>query len=292
MYEYSNTNVLLGYDPGLISSNDPQFQFLTIKEPDKGFEAIKVIIALDYEFPKRSYSVLAKQICDILKNLRDRFSSTESKNIISEEFLKHQIENLIIQCATLTHLRFSKEFKLNYVKWNDKTPIGVFGLDESGKTSILTYLSLGQFNKDYTPTLGMNRYTLPGVLGASWEPVFLEVSGREDFRSLWLEYDNLVGIIYVIDSNNKDRFEESFQELSKLLQKTHFMKLPFAIIANKQDLPTSTEISLITSKIQKYSSTSFRISVFPASGATGEGLTAALHWLLDYIWFLAQNPEL
>ena len=30
MYEYSNTNVLLGYDPGLISSNDPQFQFLTI----------------------------------------------------------------------------------------------------------------------------------------------------------------------------------------------------------------------------------------------------------------------
>jgi small GTP-binding protein len=292
MFEYSNTNVMLGYDPGLVSSEDPQFQFLTIKEPNKGFDAVKVIIALDYEYPKRSYSVLAKQICDILKNLRDRFPSSEAKNLITNEFLTNQIENLILQCATLIHLRFSKEFKLGYVKWNDKTPIGVFGLDKAGKTSILTYLSMGQFVKDYTPTLGMNRYTLPGVLGADWEPVFLEVSGREDFRPLWLEYDDLVGIIYVIDSNDHQRLNESLHELKKLLQKTHFMNLPFAIIANKQDLSTSAEISLLTSEINKIASSSFRISVFPSSGITGEGLTSSLHWLLDYIWFLAQNPEM
>ncbi|MHA2340024.1 MAG: ADP-ribosylation factor-like protein [Candidatus Hodarchaeales archaeon] len=277
MFEYSNTNVMLGYDPGLVSSEDPQFQFLTIKEPNKGFDAVKVIIALDYEYPKRSYSVLAKQICDILKNLRDRFPSSEAKNLITNEFLTNQIENLILQCATLIHLRFSKEFKLGYIKWNDK---------------ILTYLSMGQFVKDYTPTLGMNRYTLPGVLGADWEPVFLEVSGREDFRPLWLEYDDLVGIIYVIDSNDHERLNESLQELKNLLQKTHFMNLPFAIIANKQDLPTSAEISLLTSEINKIASSSFRISVFPTSGITGEGLTASLHWLLDYIWFLAQNTEM
>ncbi|MHA1990220.1 MAG: hypothetical protein ACW98A_04585 [Candidatus Hodarchaeales archaeon] len=88
MFEYSNTNVMLGYDPGLITS-----------------DAVKVIIALDYEYPKRSYSVLAKQICDILKNLRDRFSSSEAKNLITNEFLTNQIENLILQCATLVHLR-------------------------------------------------------------------------------------------------------------------------------------------------------------------------------------------
>ena len=211
--------------------------------------------------------------------------------MITNEFLKDRVENLIIQCGTLTHLRFSSEFKLKSIKWNDKTPIGVFGLDKAGKTAILSYLTTGEVIEEYSPTFGLNRFTMPGVLGAEWEPVFLELSGREDFRPLWLEYEDLTGIIYVIDSDDRERIQESIQELEKLLKNPNFMRLPFSIIVNKQDLLTSKELSSIVSSINEISSSSYRISVFPASGITGEGLPASLHWLLEYIWWLAQNPE-
>ncbi|MFW9927822.1 MAG: ADP-ribosylation factor-like protein [Candidatus Thorarchaeota archaeon] len=289
IFEYSNTNVILSYDPGF--KDDTQFQFLKIKEAGKGFDAIKIVLALDYEFPKDSYLVLGKQICDELKNLRDRFSSSEAKNLISSDFIKKRIENLIIQNGSLSHLRFSKNFKLTSVEWDNNTPIGVFGLDKAGKTTILSYLSTGEFIHEYTPTLGMNRYTLPGILGASWEPVFLEISGRTDFRPLWHDYSDLAGIMYVIDTSDERRLSEAIDELKKLLINPNFINKPFAIFANKQDIPESLEMSRIISEISKISS-SYRISVFSTSGITGEGIPAALHFLLEYIWFLEQNPDI
>ena len=55
-------------------------------------------------------------------------------------------------------------------------------------------------------------------------------------RKIWREhFVDIQGIVYVVDSSDKERFEESKKELDTILQSEELPKIPIVILGNKID---------------------------------------------------------
>jgi small GTP-binding protein len=114
--------------------------------------------------------------------------------------------------------------------------IFIFGVDETGKSSLVRRLKTGEFNENYfTPTRKFNIEYLPvkekGLL-ALWD-----MPGQKAFRSKWLlglQDSNLV--IYMIDVANQRRFEESKNEFWNVINNEELIGIPLLILGNKIDL--------------------------------------------------------
>ena len=64
-----------------------------------------------------------------------------------------------------------------------------------------------------------------------------DIGGQKDIRQYWQMYfDNCDGLIFVIDSMDDIRVNESNEELQALLSEDKLNNVPFLIFANKQDL--------------------------------------------------------
>ncbi len=68
-----------------------------------------------------------------------------------------------------------------------------------------------------------------------------DVGGQEKLRPLWRHYyRGANALIYIVDSTDKDRIEESADELHTILQDQDFPKNSILLVmANKQDLPNA-----------------------------------------------------
>ena len=97
---------------------------------------------------------------------------------------------------------------------NVEMRILMVGLDAAGKTTILYKLKLGEVVTPI-PTIGFNveEVTYKNISFHVWD-----VGGQDKIRQLWRHYyTNTQGIIFVIDSNDRDRIEDARDELHKLL---------------------------------------------------------------------------
>jgi small GTP-binding protein len=120
----------------------------------------------------------------------------------------------------------------------------LFGIDNTGKTSLVRRLKTGEFNDNYfTPTRKFNIEYIEaedkGLL-AVWD-----MPGQLAFRSKWLKglQDSNI-IVYMIDIANQRRFEESKMEFWKILNKNELDGIPLLILGNKSDLVKSSEENL------------------------------------------------
>src|SRR3990167_8132182 len=80
------------------------------------------------------------------------------------------------------------------------------GLDAAGKTTILYKLKLGEIVTTI-PTIGFNVETVEykKINFTVWD-----VGGQDKIRPLWRHYyQNTQGLIFVVDSNDKDRIQEA-----------------------------------------------------------------------------------
>ena len=106
----------------------------------------------------------------------------------------------------------------------------MFGLDASGKTTILYKLKWGQV-VSFIPTIGVNMETVEykNIKLTTWDV------GGDSLRRLICKpyYENSKGLIYVIDSSDKERIEYSKQELMKILEEEKLKDIPLLIYANK-----------------------------------------------------------
>lgn len=67
-----------------------------------------------------------------------------------------------------------------------------------------------------------------------------DIGGQKSFRNHWGDYlDDVMGIVWVIDSTDKRRMYETGLELATLLQNDSISGVPLLIFANKQDLSTA-----------------------------------------------------
>ena len=65
-----------------------------------------------------------------------------------------------------------------------------------------------------------------------------DVGGQDKIRPLWRHYfQNTQGIIFVVDSNDRDRIVEAREELQRMLNEDELRDAMLLVFANKQDLP-------------------------------------------------------
>ena len=120
------------------------------------------------------------------------------------------------------------------------------GLDAAGKTTILYKLKLGEVVTTI-PTIGFNVETVEykNLSFTVWD-----VGGQDKIRPLWRHYyQGTNGLIYVVDSNDRDRVEDAREELTKMLNEDEMRDACLLVFANKQDLPNAMPAAEVTEKL-------------------------------------------
>merc|ERR1711874_550476 len=110
------------------------------------------------------------------------------------------------------------------------------GLDAAGKTTILYKLKLGEIVTTI-PTIGFNVETVEykNISFTVWD-----VGGQDKIRPLWRHYfQNTEGLIFVADSNDRERIGEARDELMRMLAEDELRDAILLVFANKQDLPNA-----------------------------------------------------
>jgi ADP-ribosylation factor protein 1 len=171
-------------------------------------------------------------------------------------------------------LAFSKIFdKL----WGKKEMrILMVGLDAAGKTTILYKLKLGEIVTTI-PTIGFNVETVEykNIQFTVWD-----VGGQDKIRPLWRHYfQNTQGIIFVVDSNDRDRIVEAREELQRMLNEDELRDAILLVFANKQDLPNAMNAAEITDKLGLHSLRQRAWYIQSTCATSGDGLYEGLVWL-------------
>lgn len=151
------------------------------------------------------------------------------------------------------------------------------GLDAAGKTTILYKLKLGEIVTTI-PTIGFNVETVEykNISFTVWD-----VGGQDKIRPLWRHYfQNTQGLIFVVDSNDRERIGEARDELSKMLSEDELRESVVLVFANKQDLPNAMPPAELTDKLGLNQIRGGRKWYIQSTCATqGEGLYEGLDWL-------------
>lgn len=89
--------------------------------------------------------------------------------------------------------------------------------------------------------------------------------------------------IYVIDSADKRRMEETGVELQQLLDEEKLSHVPLLIMANKQDLINAATPAEITAELGLNDLRDRTWQILPCSAKTGDGLQEGMEWLVEQI---------
>lgn len=163
------------------------------------------------------------------------------------------------------------------------TPMRILmvGLDGAGKTTILYKMKLGDVVHTI-PTIGFNVETIEyrNINFTVWD-----VGGQDRVRALWRYYfQGTQGIIWVIDSSDRARIEESRDELMTLLREDELRNAVVLVFANKQDLPNALDAGTLAEKLQLQTlPQGNRWYVQATCAPAGEGLYEGLDWMANQL---------
>ena len=152
----------------------------------------------------------------------------------------------------------------------------MLGLDGAGKTTILYRLKLAEVITT-VPTIGFNveRVQYKNINFTVWD-----VGGQNKIRPLWKHYfKDSNGLIYVIDSSDKERINEAKEELNLILKDEQLNKASVLVMANKQDLEGALSISEISQKLGLFSLHSHKWFIQGTCATNGKGIYEGLDWL-------------
>lgn len=102
----------------------------------------------------------------------------------------------------------------------------------------------------------------------------------KQIRPLWRHYfQNTQGLIFVVDSNDRDRVSEARDELHRMLNEDELRDAVLLVFANKQDLPNAMTAAEITDKLGLHSIRQRHWFIQSTCATSGEGLYEGLDWL-------------
>merc|ERR1712071_126638 len=140
------------------------------------------------------------------------------------------------------------------------------GLDAAGKTTILYKLKLGEIVTTI-PTIGFNVETV-----------------EYKNMGLWRHYfQNTQGLIFVVDSNDRERIGEAREELMRMLAEDELREAVLLIFANKRDLPNAMNAAEITDKLGLHSLRNRNWYIQATCATSGDGLYEGLDWLSNQL---------
>jgi len=151
----------------------------------------------------------------------------------------------------------------------------MLGLDAAGKTTILYKLKLGEVVSS-VPTIGFNVETVEykNIKFTVWD-----VGGQDKIRLLWRHYyQNTQGLIFVVDSSDKDRVDIAREELQRMLGEEELRDAIVLVFANKQDMGVMS-VPEITERLGLHSMKGRDWFIQGTCALTGDGLYDGLDWL-------------
>mmetsp|Transcript_25290 Transcript_25290/g.36682 ORF Transcript_25290/g.36682 Transcript_25290/m.36682 type:complete len:454 (-) Transcript_25290:546-1907(-) len=156
--------------------------------------------------------------------------------------------------------------------------ITMLGLDAAGKTTIL-YRMAGTGNEVTTtiPTIGFNLETLKikGSIFTVWD-----VGGRDKIRPLARHfYRSTDAIIFVLDSNDHERFDAAKDELHRALNEEELKGKPVLVFCNKQDLPNSSSPEKVVAHLDLPTLSTRKWIAMGSVANSSVGLYEGLDWL-------------
>jgi small GTP-binding protein len=155
----------------------------------------------------------------------------------------------------------------------------ILGLDSAGKTTLLYYLSLRPRETKIVPTIAFNIETVEiGKLRLQiWD-----MGGQRDLRPYWrLYFPNSDGIVFVVDSTDRQRIGLCAEQLNAVLGEDELRNLPLVIMANKQDLESAMKPDEISRSLQLTNMKDRQWAIFPTSGLVGTQVKEAFAWLSE-----------
>merc|ERR1711973_424503 len=148
----------------------------------------------------------------------------------------------------------------------------ILGLDGAGKTTILYRLQVGEVVTTI-PTIGFNveSVTYKNLKFQVWD-----LGGQTSIRPYWrCYYANTDAVIYVVDSQDKDRVGISKQELLAMLEEDELKKAILCVFANKQDIEGAMSSTEVSNSLGLAALKNRTWSIFKTSAVKGEGLDEA-----------------
>uniref|UniRef100_A0A8C5MXJ6 ADP-ribosylation factor-like protein 3 n=1 Tax=Leptobrachium leishanense TaxID=445787 RepID=A0A8C5MXJ6_9ANUR len=158
--------------------------------------------------------------------------------------------------------------------------IVLLGLDNAGKTTILTSLALEEINC-ITPTQGFN---IKSVQSQGLKLTVWDIGGQRAIRSHWKKYLGSTDLlIYVVDSADRKRLEETGQELAELVEEDSLYGVPLLVFANKQDLLSAAPAADIASGLNLHTYRDRTWQIQACSAISGEGIQDGMNWICKNI---------
>ncbi|EOX98344.1 ADP-ribosylation factor B1A, putative [Theobroma cacao] len=188
------------------------------------------------------------------------------------------------------------------------------GIDASGKTTILYKLKLGDLLKT-KPTVGIQTHSLLRDLMADWKSDdnqerkkegncfnvetiecknicfdIWDIGGQSKIRPLWRHYFlNVQGVIFVVDSTDRERISEARNELHWILSDNELANASLLVFANKQDLQNAMTSSEVADKLGLHCLGQRPWYIQGTSAHSGCGLYEGLDWLSKNISLKAES---
>ncbi|XP_069493299.1 ADP-ribosylation factor-like protein 13B isoform X2 [Ambystoma mexicanum] len=124
----------------------------------------------------------------------------------------------------------------NWVKrWREpvrKVTLVMVGLDNAGKTATVRGIQ-GESPEDVAPTVGFSKTELKQ---GRFEITIFDLGGGKGIRAIWKNYyAESFGVIFVVDSSDLARMEETKETMTEVLRHPRISGKPVLVLANKQD---------------------------------------------------------
>ncbi|KAL8558563.1 ADP-ribosylation factor protein 1 [Nucella lapillus] len=166
----------------------------------------------------------------------------------------------------------------------------ILGLDNAGKTTYLEQTKT-KFNKGYK---GMNLAKVTTTVGLNIGKIdlgktrlnFWDLGGQEELQSLWDKYyAESHAIIYVVDSSDRERIEESKAAFDKMVINSSLHGIPLLLLANKQDLEGCLSVEDVKHVFNPIPQVvgDRDCSTEAVSALRGDGVSEGINWLAECI---------
>jgi small GTP-binding protein len=162
-----------------------------------------------------------------------------------------------------------------------KVTVAMFGLDNAGKTSLVHAIG-GQPTSDTTPTMGFAPHTF---MGGQFELSVFDLGGASRFRGIWHNYySDVHGILYVVDSSDKERLAESKEVLASILADPRASGKPLLVLANKQDQPGAMKGSEVFAALGQQEGPLMKVvECVAVSNPVDSRVDTSMEWMLSTI---------
>lgn len=162
--------------------------------------------------------------------------------------------------------------------YSTELELTLIGLQNSGKSTLLSVLAGGEFCEDTIPTVGFNmRKVVKGrVTMKCWD-----LGGQPRFRGMWERYcRNVTAIVFLVDSADQAKLDTASIELHSLVSKDTLKGIPLLVLANKNDLHGSLGVDDVIERLALGKVEGREVSCYSISVKESRNLDCVVEWLL------------